>query len=348
MNLYGYTGILSRSEKKLNPDEEIEEDLGVSSQSSSLLPSVAHHPLQGIISDVSRFGALETCYSLGCLFGFSEEMCDEEFKKLQQETKKIKIENFSAALFDNKLKNRYSDILPPDHTRVGLDMTRYPSEFYINANKICLHGEEYILTQGPLECTVKDFWTMVIREGCAVIVCATRQIENSRIKCFPYWRDFPNEEIDNYRIFSKDQDCDDERQQVIVKNIKLTSSQAAERKVAHVQITAWQDNKGLDSMLFSGILKEIYLQREKNSGALVIHCSAGVGRGGTIAAALSCLECIKKQVASGVKLADCKIDIFNTVLEGRRQRGVHFVMTKEQYRLLYKFFASRDFIQDFV
>lgn len=334
------------AEQKLEKIKE--EDLGALNQPLALFHSSDHLIPQNIVNNVDNFGNCDTCYSLGDLSRFLGEMFEEEFQKLRVETKKIKINYFISSVFDKKSKNRYQDILPPDHTRVGLDTTLYSSKYYINANKICLHGEKYILTQGPLEDTVEDFWTMVIRERCGVIVCATKQIENNSMKCFPYWKYFPSQLIDGFRIFQNEKCELEEEEEIIIRDIWFHSSEAEERerRVAHMQITAWQDNVGLENIFFCQILKEINLQREKNPGALVVHCSAGVGRGGTIVAALSCLECIKKQIATGIKLIDCKIDIFNTVLEGRRQRGVNFVMTKGQYRMLYNFFSSLDLIKN--
>jgi receptor-type tyrosine-protein phosphatase A len=70
-----------------------------------------------------------------------------------------------------KLKNRYNDILPFNHSRVHLvpraSMASGDTEVnaYINANfvdgPLGLNDRKIIACQGPLEKTYTDFWRMV-------------------------------------------------------------------------------------------------------------------------------------------------------------------------------------------
>jgi len=71
--------------------------------------------------------------------------------------------DYSSALLDSNLcKNRYSNILPPEKTRVKLSITDGVGSDYINANYIqglAPHTEKaYIATQGPLQSMLRfDF-----------------------------------------------------------------------------------------------------------------------------------------------------------------------------------------------
>ncbi len=93
----------------------------------------------------------------------------------------------------NKVKNRYKNILPFDHTRVELrdGEPDKEGEDYINANYVEVTDESmmltngpsrrYIATQGPLVETVSDFWRMMWQENCQVIVMTTNILERGKV-----------------------------------------------------------------------------------------------------------------------------------------------------------------------
>ncbi len=89
-------------------------------------------------------------------------------------------------------KNRYKNIWPYDFSRVRLtEPCRDDGSDYINANFIQPHGtnKRYIATQGPLDATFQDFWTLVWEQDVHVIVMLTKQFEGGSIKCGKYWLD---------------------------------------------------------------------------------------------------------------------------------------------------------------
>ena len=78
----------------------------------------------------------------------------------------------SATLPCNKTKNRYTDVLPVEATRIKLaPRGDEPGSDYINANivtdptPVSRDGSEgndiYICAQAPLQTTLSDFWRMV-------------------------------------------------------------------------------------------------------------------------------------------------------------------------------------------
>ena len=79
----------------------------------------------------------------------------------------------------NREKNRYTNVLAYDHSRVPLNLL--PSDTgsdYINANYIDGYKtpRAYIACQGPLPHTTADFWRMVWEQRCFVIIMATKEI----------------------------------------------------------------------------------------------------------------------------------------------------------------------------
>ncbi|XP_072444944.1 receptor-type tyrosine-protein phosphatase H-like isoform X2 [Chiloscyllium punctatum] len=116
-------------------------------------------------------------------FGFAEEYQSLSTVGINQPLE-------AALLEDNKGKNRYTNVLPYDASRVKL--TAQPESDildYINANYMPGYrsSNEFIAAQGPLPNTVPDFWRMVWEQKTDVIVMLTNCTEGGRIKCEHYW-----------------------------------------------------------------------------------------------------------------------------------------------------------------
>ncbi|PRD33203.1 UNVERIFIED_CONTAM: Receptor-type tyrosine-protein phosphatase N2 [Trichonephila clavipes] len=102
----------------------------------------------------------------------------------------------------NIKKNRYTDVLPYDHSRVILnELSNVSGSDYINASSITDHDPRnpaYIATQGPLPQTAADFWQMIWEQGSVVIVMLSRLMENGVAMCHRYW---PEEGSEVYHIY---------------------------------------------------------------------------------------------------------------------------------------------------
>ena len=116
-------------------------------------------------------------------FRFSEEY--EELKHVGREKPCL-----AADMPVNRPKNRFTNILPYDHSRVKLQPTddEEGSDF-INANFVPGHNSprEFVVTQGPLHSTRDDFWRMCWETNSRAIVMLTRCVEKGREKCDRYW-----------------------------------------------------------------------------------------------------------------------------------------------------------------
>ncbi|KAL7675454.1 hypothetical protein ACOME3_001720 [Neoechinorhynchus agilis] len=86
---------------------------------------------------------------------------------------------------DNRLLNRYRDILPYDHTRIQLES----KPGYINASSVKYDNAQrnFILTQGPLHNTIRHFWQMVWEQGSSDIIMLNKIFERGRNKCAQYF-----------------------------------------------------------------------------------------------------------------------------------------------------------------
>uniref|UniRef100_A0AAR2LQJ6 protein-tyrosine-phosphatase n=1 Tax=Pygocentrus nattereri TaxID=42514 RepID=A0AAR2LQJ6_PYGNA len=263
----------------------------------------------------------------------------EEFDALQKYESKVKKSRDEGMRPENKSKNRYKNILPFDETRVvlqGGDPNVVGSD-YINANyvknKLYEIGFQkvYIACQGCLLTTVNDFWQMVWQERSHVIVMTTREVEKGRNKCVPYWPEpGASKEFGRYVVMLlSERDCSDYK----IRVLELTSLDQSEapREIWHYQYLSWPDH-GVPQEP-GGVLSFLMQVNNKQAefsgaGPMVIHCSAGIGRTGTIVVIDMLIDTID------VKGVECEIDIQKCILMVREQRS-GMVQTEAQYRFIY-------------
>lgn len=213
----------------------------------------------------------------------------------------------------------------------------------IGAAKITINTPDnielsYIASQGPLETTCHDFWTMVLFNNVHVICMVTNMVENGKQKCFQYFPEsiespvtFQIGKHGNSKTRNKETETEIYTQEITVKCTKVqkissdgevviimrtfdifivgeneqdkTGKKSKDKTtpthvhtVTHLHYTIWPDH-GVPAKLgtlvqLSNLISE-YTNKAydttKNSIPLV-HCSAGVGRTGTIIALNSLLH----------------------------------------------------------
>ncbi|XP_070647845.1 tyrosine-protein phosphatase non-receptor type 13 isoform X10 [Bos indicus] len=227
---------------------------------------------------------------------------------------------------ENRRKNRYKNILPYDATRVPLG----DEGGYINASfiKIPVGREEfvYIACQGPLPTTVGDFWQMIWEQNSSVIAMMTQEVEGEKIKCQRYW---PNVLGKSTMVSNRLRLALVRVQQLkgfVVRAMTLEDIQTGEvRHVSHLNFTAWPDHdtpsQPDDLLTFISYMRHVH-----RSGPIITHCSAGIGRSGT----LICID-----VVLGLISQDLEFDISDLVRCMRLQRH-GMVQTEDQYIFCYQ------------
>merc|ERR1719348_1491418 len=94
-------------------------------------------------------------------------------------------------------KNQNPRIIPYDFDRVVLEPEEgVPDSDYINASYVdsLVQPKAYIVTQGPTESTMPDFWRMAWQERASCIVMVTRTFDFIRVMCVQYWPAAKNRE----------------------------------------------------------------------------------------------------------------------------------------------------------
>uniref|UniRef100_A0A3Q3EAE5 Tyrosine-protein phosphatase non-receptor type 9 n=1 Tax=Labrus bergylta TaxID=56723 RepID=A0A3Q3EAE5_9LABR len=258
-------------------------------------------------------------------------------KGIYQEYEEIRKEP-PAGTFDyskklsNQIKNRYSDVLCLDHSRVRLcqlsDDEDETSD-YINASFMdgYKRGNAYIATQGPLPKTFGDFWRMVWEQMVLIIVMTTRVVERGRVKCGQYW---PLEEgrTEQHGHFLIRNTHIQTFQDFKLSHLELYNTQSGERReVYHYLYVSWPDfgvPKSASAMLD---FREHVLQRREAAVQSLgtSWTGAGIGRTGTFCTLDICLS----------RLEDIgTVNVRQTVRRMRTQRAFS-IQTWDQFYFCY-------------
>ncbi|XP_076846811.1 tyrosine-protein phosphatase non-receptor type 9 isoform X2 [Brachyhypopomus gauderio] len=245
----------------------------------------------------------------------------------------------------NQIKNRYSDVLCLDESRVRLcpisdgddETSDYINASFMDGYKLT---KAYIATQGPLPKTFADFWRMVWEQMVLIIVMTTRLVERGRLKCGQYW---PLEVscTEEYGYFLVRNTDIKTFQDFKLTHLELYNSQTGEcRQVSHYLYLSWPDfgvPKSASAMLdFRAQVKQrqelalrtLYPDWTGPPGGppIVVHCSAGIGRTGTFCTVDICLS----------RLEDIgTVDVKRTVQRMRTQRAFS-IQTWDQYYFCYQ------------
>ncbi|XDV18094.1 hypothetical protein PO909_023862 [Leuciscus waleckii] len=284
--------------------------------------SVPIHSIRNKVSDPIKVEDFEAYYRkqrADSFCGFVEEFEDLRPVGINQ-LKTV------ALAPENKAKNRYNNVLPYDSSRVKLSVLGNSFDDYINASYMpgYTSKKEFIAAQGPLPCTVNDFWRLIWEKNVRTIVMLTKCNEQGRVKCEEYWpadiKHFNNLTVmTTSEIPLEDWTLRDFE----VKNVKTAES----RSVRHFHFTAWPDHGVPETtellINFRHLVREHMDQYSRHSPTLV-HCSAGVGRTGTFIAIDRLIFQIER---------DGVVDVYGIIHDLRMHRPL-MVQTEDQYVFL--------------
>ncbi|KAK3515464.1 hypothetical protein QTP70_022951 [Hemibagrus guttatus] len=266
---------------------------------------------------------------------FSSMSCDENrgFSAEYEDLSKVGADQSCrvATLPENMGKNRFTNVLAYDSSRVKLVANPGSDSDYINANYIHGYGKkkkQYIAAQGPLPSTVNDFWKMVWEQKSSAIVMLTNCTEGGKNKCEHYWpMDYMPCLYGNLlvTIQSEQKESCWTRREFVLRNESTSEEQA----VTHFHFTAWPDHgvpiRTVELIQFRWIVRK-HIETFPFSGPTVVHCSAGVGRTGTLIALDMLLQQMDKEEV--VNIAYC--------VHSMRLSRPLMVQTQSQYVFLHQ------------
>ncbi|KAK0418324.1 hypothetical protein QR680_013500 [Steinernema hermaphroditum] len=248
-----------------------------------------------------------------------------EFFRIRKDVDKRELTAFKAA---NALgKNRFGDIGCLDCTRIVL----HPNSDYIHANYVSSprYRKRFICTQAPMETTTVDFWRMVVQEKVKIIIMLCDFFEENMSTSAVY---FPVEkgntlQFDNFEIINQEinEINVEEEHSLLTISVSVLHLKSAKgnQKVMHYFVRGWADRRVFSPRLICRLLTEV----RSSDRPIVVHCSGGIGRSGTLIA----IEIILEKLIAG----DVAIDTERVVQQIRRQRACA-ISTEAQYLFIHR------------
>ncbi|CAJ0561405.1 unnamed protein product, partial [Mesorhabditis spiculigera] len=194
--------------------------------------------------------------------------------------------NPAATAFEaNRVKNRYMDIPCLDETRVKLTIEDKEREGdYIHANWCKIpDGPTFIAAQAPLDTTIGDFWRMCWEHEVVNIVQLTKLQEGDKIKCSAYWPTEPGDHMNPSGWFVNNKKKEDKGGFNTLTIELLPNGCSNSRMLRIIQCLDWPD-KGVPAghREILRLLRVVADGDVLNPGQTLMHCSAGIGRTGSL------------------------------------------------------------------
>ena len=188
----------------------------------------------------------------------------------------------------NQDRNRYPEVLANERTRFTIDGDR---RFYYNANWVL--DKKMLVAQAPLAFEIAEFWRMAVVSNCSAIAMLVNPGDSSS----EYWP-APGQEIEISSFI-------DRTASIKVRNISETTLDRVQghnikQRVFQVRIgnqephiitqfhlENWPDHGLVPAEVLGKFIQTLNRHNEKNpEKPLLVHCSAGLGRSGTLVAAM--------------------------------------------------------------
>ncbi|CAI5447191.1 unnamed protein product [Caenorhabditis angaria] len=266
-----------------------------------------------------------------------------EFQSMKRSNDFEKMKAFKEA--QEAGKNRYKDVGCLDNSRVKLG-SPWPHE-YIHGNYVStpLNPKRFICTQAPLEKTCADFWFMCLQEHVETIFMLCNFMEKGTKKCHEYFptKDKPETltfEEGSHKITVRFESSRvvkfkgrDIKAKVVETILSVEGPNDMSVKTTHYHWIDWPD-RGVPPADLAII--DLLAKARVSKGPIAVHCSAGIGRTGSVVM----IEYVMEQILGNQPIEDTD----KILLKIREQRN-NSVQTDHQYlfvhQVLMNYFRQR-------
>ncbi|CAL2029700.1 unnamed protein product [Caenorhabditis brenneri] len=205
----------------------------------------------------------------------------------------------SAKVFhNNPTRNRYVNIPCCDATRVKL---ADDPNYYIHANVVSsAKSRRYICAQAPLNGTIEEFWKMVIFSGLEYIVMLCEFKEQDKQKSAVYFPVKVGSSLKVGKLCTVTKVASENIDKTLtMSTLRITKkdNKDATLTVKHIHWHNWPDHGVPDNFVSPLRLLNVFKGCHK---PIVVHCSAGVGRTGTLVLIFIVLESLSLPDFAGV------------------------------------------------
>ncbi|MBA3723049.1 MAG: tyrosine-protein phosphatase [Parachlamydiaceae bacterium] len=216
----------------------------------------------------------------------------------------------------------------------GKNPTAEDRDDFLHANEMNICGEKFIAGQYPVHHEL--FWT-TIKDRVNVIVDLTSKDEskstNTQFKSYAIdWaeRKFPSGLAISCVACIYPREEDHIFYKLVIKEDGL------KKEYTRLHYNKWEDKKGVkDIAIFTKFVDYVNHISQISNGGLFIHCTDGVGRTGTLGTCLVLAALIDDDTIETKE--ELKTIMFESIVEGRLQRGHEYVQTLEQLQTIWKF-----------
>ncbi|CAB3406942.1 unnamed protein product [Caenorhabditis bovis] len=260
---------------------------------------------------------------------FVKAACDIGVKGICDEFIALKLETQACtkpktAHDKNADRNRYKDVYCIDETRVVLKYPEGDAQDYIHANWVKTGDvNKFICTQGPTEKTIEDFWRLIWQEKTPCIVMLCNVMEMGKKKCEQYWPESPEKPMSLGKLTIKLVEASREVEpNILLKRMSVSDETGTVHNLDHWHWKAWPD-RGVPEIPMAAFR---LLLRLKAVSPILVHCSAGIGRTGTIVG----LEIAYSKLCAGEKVS------LNQIVRDIRNQRHGSVQTDAQYLFMHR------------
>ncbi|MFC1566796.1 protein kinase [bacterium] len=170
---------------------------------------------------------------------------------------------------DDDPRDRYPNIIPYPDTSVVLAENSYINANWADADK------RFIATQGPKQETTRDFYQMLKETNAKTVIMLANLFEQEREKCANYWENISHKDLESKTAG------------LSVRKLMVQESEESKgsQEITQYHFTAWSDHDVPDAKADTAIIEILNKMDEATTESpCVVHCSAGVGRTGSILA----------------------------------------------------------------
>jgi protein tyrosine phosphatase len=255
-----------------------------------------------------------------------------EFSQLQKldhvPTEAIETMFATAVSAKHREKNRYVDV-------IANEATLYPDQAtgrYINANVIPRElfdvPHTFVACQAPLPDHMAEFWQVVAESRTPLIINLTGLVEGGRVKSHAYWpvkvgatNTYGSSKV---TLLSETSASESPVADTSLRTVRHEPS-GHELTLAHFE--GWPD-MGVPANA-NGVRAIItFIESMRDDAPIFVHCSAGIGRTGTLISAYIARQMLKRQ-----ELGD---DTIVNVVAALKSARCGMVQRKEQYGFVYQ------------
>ena len=226
---------------------------------------------------------------------------------------------------------RFKGLLPPVATAISA------GEIPVNANNIFFNGVlAGIAMQAPTYETLSCIWPLVVQHDIRVLVdLTTKQDRESR--SIPDYRTDECLESSSASITRADVPAyaDSGYSAQVFQRAKISGENVEGSGFIHaLHFKMWSDFGTLSLAGLHSVVRQIREARKDVGGTIGMHCTAGIGRTGTT---FSAMELERLYRTCELTPENYESRVLEIVADGRLCRGMHFVQTHAQLRLLFDY-----------